>query len=123
MSTYWLVLCADCNVEHAGLRVNRREDLIWAITRHADAIAALVPLFEEQSTWGTASLTVNSSDGALDPRWFAEHRGHKLVPINEYGQRADRCPENVRCPTCFQAVTRCTLAPGHGGPHSPAVHT
>jgi hypothetical protein len=113
VSNYWGILCADCGDKHEFCNANHREDFMHAAIRHADAIAALSPLCDEPEMYGGNEL--KTLCGELNVKWFAAHRGHKLVPVDEYGHRSsDRCPENAVC-TCCGARQRCVLAPGHEG--------
>lgn len=50
-----------------------------ALIKHRDAIAAMAPLMAE------ASVSIETSFGYVDARWFANHAGHSLAVKDEYG--------------------------------------
>jgi hypothetical protein len=109
MSTDWNVHCVDCNDTHGFNDANHEDKLMATLCKHADAIAALAPLLAE------GSVTLHTYWGDVDPRWFAQHKGHKLVPISEYGDLLTQCIEYVTC-TCG-SMRRCTLDAGHKVDH------
>lgn len=108
MSTDWNVHCVTCNDTHYFSDANHQDALMAALCKHADAIAALAPIaghVEIQTLWGS-----------VDTSWFVKHRGHKLVPIDEYGHLLTACAEYVTC-GCG-SMRRCTREHGHDGDHS-----
>ena len=114
MSCDWNVYCRTCNEEHSFNDANHMEQEMAALVKHAGAIAALAPLFDE-SQW--IEMNLGRHWGTISPRWFAKHLGHDLIPRDEYGRFLDKCPEWVKCGKCG-ANHHCTLAYGHEGDHS-----
>lgn len=82
MSTDWNVYCKTCNEEHSFCDANHREDLMWLLIDHAEAISKLAPLFRAD---GCCYIEFKCYYGPIDPEWFLEHLGHDLVPRSEYG--------------------------------------
>lgn len=111
MSTDWNVHCVTCNSTHGFDDANHQEALMELLCKHADAIATLAPLVASDGCVELRTLW-----GRIDPAWFAEHRGHKLVPISEYGDLLTDCTEYVQC-KCGSRQ-RCTLERGHDGDHN-----
>lgn len=67
---------------------------MWLLIDHALAIAALAPLMEADRG-GDIQFKANRY-GDIDPKWFANHLGHDLVPISEYGDFSIReVPQRV----------------------------
>lgn len=90
MSCDWNVKCVDCDSVHPFCDANHRVDLMHSLIRHAAAVAALDPLMQESTV---AVLELRTSFGVVDTAWFAEHAGHRLAPVSEYGdldQAAER---------------------------------
>jgi hypothetical protein len=116
VSRYWSIQCLDCGEAHTFLNANHRDAEMAALCRHAAAIAALAPLFEDPGL-GFWELELQTPEGRIDPRWFAEHAGHRLVPIDEYGHLLTQCPVYVDC--AGGSPRRCTLDYGHAGDHDP----
>jgi len=114
MSTDWHVHCLDCKDTHEFRDANWCDDDMAVLCKHAAAIAALVPLLGE-----TRLLTVElmTMYGRIEAHWFAQHAGHRLVPINEYGDFIGQCAEYVDC--ACGSRRRCTLHHGHEGEHKP----
>lgn len=116
MSTDWNVHCMDCNETHTFDDANHRDVEMAALCKHAAAIAALVPLMEDVTSRGVDLDLGLYGYGRIEPRWFAKHLGHRLVPRSEYGDFMDQCSEYIEC-VCGNRK-RCTLTPNHDGDHS-----
>jgi hypothetical protein len=114
MSCDWNILCDTCGEQHGFDDANHQEGLMLAIIASADAIAGLVPLFEDEAWDG--SLYASSYDRwRIDPKWFARHRGHKLVPIDEYDHRSNQCRKGrIECAAGYSH--NCGLDADHEGP-------
>ena len=112
MSTDWNVHCVDCNDTLRFDDANHQDQLMQLLCTHADAIASLAPLFVEATG---QDLELRTFWGRVDPAWFLRHRGHRLVPISEYGDLLTQCIELVRC-ECG-SMRRCTRDRGHDGDH------
>jgi len=82
MSTDWNVHCVDCKSTHVFNDANHQDTLMALLCKHADAIADLAPLLREGAG---QDIAIKTYWGDVDADWFARHRGHKLVPISEYG--------------------------------------
>lgn len=111
MSTDWNVHCVDCNDTLGFNDANHQDELMALLCKHGDAIAALADLMRD----GRFDVKLETYYGAIDADWFATHKGHKLVPISEYGDLLTDCAEYVTC-SC-EARYRCTLERGHAGEH------
>lgn len=118
MSTHWHVYCLDCKTEHEFLDANHEAAVMALLCKHAAAIAALAPLFEEYSGIG-ADLELRVFYGRVDPIWFAKHAGHRLVPRNEYGGFLETCDAMFACKCCGSNLY-CKLPPSHEGEHAKA---
>ena len=116
MSTDWYVHCLDCKQTHSFTESNHLDRTMAALCEHAAAIAALQPLFKMGFD---IELNIPGTYTVIDVDWFAEHAGHRLVPINEYGALLDQCVEYVRC-SCGNA-RRCERERGHDGEHDPTA--
>ena len=110
MSTDWHVHCVDCNVSHTFDDANHQDRLMLLLIKHADAIASLAALQSEDR-----SIELRTLWGQIEANWFLNHRGHTLMPIDEYGRLLDQCHERVTCECTM--VWPCTLKLGHDGPH------
>lgn len=117
MSTDWNICCLDCQATLVFNDANRMDMTMAVLCKHAEAIADLAPLFAADPS-GVIELRLGHHYGDIDPGWFAAHRGHRLVPISEYGHFMDQCPEYVKC-GCG-SHQRCTGTPGHPGDHTSA---
>lgn len=114
MSCEWEVWCLDCNEWLAGYGWNHQERECWSLIRMAPALAdlALAAGVEKQHVY---IETLNLKKIDVGP--FANHKGHNLVPKNEYGQWADQCPERFKCSAgCWHD---CQLKVNHEGLHGP----
>lgn len=56
-----------------------RIELMEALIKHSTEIANLAPLTNDQ--W----IELTTPYGVIDTNWFAKHKGHNLIPIDEYG--------------------------------------
>ena len=82
MSCDWNVHCKTCGDTHRFDDANHAVELMRALVKHASAIALLAPLFNE----GVYDVELRTPYGWIDVAWFAQHAGHALVPIDEYGR-------------------------------------
>lgn len=114
MSCDWSVHCLDCQATHRFGDANHQEDVMLLLCKHAAAIAGLAGLVAEPALqgWGVG---ISTPWGSVDPAWFRDHLGHRLAPINEYGQILGRCSEWVTC-ECG-TVHPCAREQGHDGEH------
>lgn len=110
MSTDWDVYCADCNKTHGFDDANHCDVVMMNICAHADVLADLAPLVKISGH----DIRVETPWGAIDCAWFAEHRGHRLRPRDEYGGFLDQCHVYVACGACG-TNGRCTLQSLHSG--------
>jgi hypothetical protein len=111
MSTDWNVHCVDCKDTHTFDDANHQDTLMALLCKHADAIATIAPLLAADGC-----IEFRTMWGRIDPAWFAQHKGHKLVPISEYGDLLTQCAEYVTC-SCG-STRRCALDAGHEGGHT-----
>lgn len=122
MSCDWNIRCVDCESTHRFLDANHLEQEMWAIIDQAAAIAALAPLMSDTRIRVGISLRLGDHGGhgygSINPKWFAEHLGHKLVPTDEYGILSGQCSRLVRCETC-KTEMRCRRKFDHEGPCDP----
>lgn len=112
MSCDYFVFCRTCKERHSFNDANHQDKLMHALVRHASAIAALVPLMNEDPTWG--GIELRTSYGRLDPTWFAHHQEHELCVIDEYGKIDGACGRVFNCQWC-SCRHYCVLATGHPG--------
>jgi hypothetical protein len=118
MSTDWNVHCLDCKSTHRFDDANHQDELMLALCRHADSIAALAVVLEDPVLKGYLLLKFDYY-GTVDASWFRKHLGHQLLPINEYGLLLQQCYEKVECSEC-SALHNCVLELKHDGPHQAA---
>lgn len=83
MSCDWNILCLDCKDTHTFNDANHEIELMQILIKHASAIAMLAPLFKDVY-W--PKIEFKTLYGEIDPDWFAYHKGHNLIPIDEYGR-------------------------------------
>ena len=112
MSCDYFVWCRDCAERHEFNDANHRIDLMHALIRNRDAIAALVPLRSE-----VGEITLQTYYGHIDVYWFAKHAGHELAVIDEYGKIDGSCGEFFLCPSSDHRHS-CRLDKGHPPPCS-----
>jgi hypothetical protein len=112
VSTDWNVHCVDCNMTHGFDDANHQAELMAIICKNADAIAALAPFLAE-----AGDVKLQTFWGQIDVHWFATHKGHRIVPINEYGDLLTACAERIVCACGY--TRRCNLEHGHDGGHAP----
>ncbi len=84
MSTYWDIQCVDCN-SWAGMQdTNHLDDPLKGLIKHRaviESIAAIVnDLWEVDFRIGYQQT--------VPLHWFADHKGHSLALVNEYGETA-----------------------------------
>lgn len=111
MSNYWDIWCRTCNVG-LGLEVNHGESTLHELISASTGLADL-PLFD--GCFELRLLTAGSA--AISIEWFREHRGHDLVPKDEYGRFSGQCGEPVICGECG-SNQHCRLPSKHEGLHS-----
>jgi hypothetical protein len=116
MSADWHVHCLDCNDTQTFDDAHHMQGTMAALCKNAEAIAALVPLIRDG---GALGLEVRNH-GEVDTQWFAQHLGHRLVPINEYGEALGECSERVDC-ACGSPMS-CKREYGHVGEHDPSLN-
>lgn len=117
VSTNWDVWCEDCS-DKLGMDNCTSEDSAWLLARNADAIAVFSEAQEalKEVRWDCeADLT--RCGRIVDTAWFVRHRGHRLVPKNEYGRLATQCHAHVKCSACGH-TQHCKRGRGHDGEHS-----
>lgn len=118
MSCDWNIHCLDCKVTHTFDNANHCEDLMLFLIRHADSIAALAELENDQTRRHDVEL--RTTYGPVSAMWFCKHLGHNLAPIDEYGHILGRCTKWVACTGC-DTQHPCVLNPEHVGPCLPKV--
>ena len=80
MSCDWDIRCMDCG-EEAGIDNANHENVLMAeLVQLADFLGE----FGKNEVIYDATLTANFVHVPLE--FFAQHKGHKLQAINEYGQ-------------------------------------
>jgi hypothetical protein len=111
MSTYWDVCCLDCDAE-SGLHLNHGEDTCRELVRGRDGLAAL-------AGFGICDLElrVPGEIGFVQAQFYADHAGHVLAPVNEYGDIDGDCNELRSTGPHTTDGARCRLAEGHDGDH------
>lgn len=117
MSCGYHVFCLTCEQE-CKLEGNHADALMRRLIRHAEAIAALDALMDDQE--GSDGIDLATAYGHVDPSWFAAHRvaqGHELVVRDEYGKIQDRCGERYLCGECL-APHYCRRQKKHEGQHA-----
>ena len=108
MSTYWHIQCVDCDDRLHFDNANHAEDAMWAIIKAAPLLTSLPDGFY---------LTYDGLyQGHIDISWLAAHKGHKLIPIDEYGRLATQCQDYWTCSECA-ARHNCKKPLGHEGEH------
>lgn len=109
MSTDWDLYCCDCDEELGA--PSSWPDRYVVLSSAADLLAELAPHANR------ADLIVELSRQQVNLDWFVKHRGHRLVPRNEYGQCFDECGKDFRCGSCGHSK-RCRRKKDHEGEHS-----
>jgi hypothetical protein len=91
MSCDWDVYCKTCHEGHGFQNMNHAESLMWCLVRHSAAIAALQSLMFDDPSW---SIEFKAGQwNTIRPSWFAEHLGHELVALDEYGRESTHKPK------------------------------
>jgi hypothetical protein len=85
VSTDWNVHCVECDSTHKFNDANHMVDEMKLLVKHAAAIAGLAPLLTESRDI-SFRLGQYGGYGDIEADRFALHLGHKLWPINEYGE-------------------------------------
>lgn len=114
MSCDWNIRCLDCAITLHFDDANHQDDLMRSLIRHAPAIAALLPLLEESRH----GVELKTYYGVVDVKWLAEHAGHRLQAIDEYGRLDDQCHHNWTCVACSSSH-KCERGLNHEGDHGP----
>lgn len=100
MSTWYDVYCVDCK-NHLGLREDGWQkqcaDLIAARTALENLAPSLKVLEEGPFPYWSEVRLKMGEHNRLFAGWFAEHQGHKLAVINEYGQLYPECMKRFTC--------------------------
>ena len=116
MSCDWDVWCLDCE-EGLGLSDwNHKSDAMLDIIRARDALAALADV--RPDAYASGFEYWGSYKDLVPVGFFAKHRGHRLIPRDEYGQCLDECGETIVCSHCKLGNSRCRLPEKHEGPHA-----
>jgi len=111
MSTSYDFYCHDCHKESDMERsdTNHRYGLLVKLLEHKDAIAEVASI---KGLYEEACLTVDQV--WIDFKFFAEHKGHKLGVISEYGEIVGMCGWEAQS---RKEYFSCNLPPGHEGEH------
>lgn len=115
MSCSYHIKCLDCDDELRFDNTNHKDDEMRVLIANAGLVADLAPVVRALGGW-PAALTLGQNYGEIDTEWFAKHRGHRMQPIDEYGQLDDQCHERVQCASCVSQYP-CWLKVGHVGAH------
>lgn len=86
MSTSWGYKCTSCADEYSPT---------WFNTSRCDLLVAMIPLAEHfsailfnivYSDWiSEETMLMRIYDHPTPERWLANHKGHDIVVVNEYG--------------------------------------
>jgi hypothetical protein len=115
MSRDFNILCRPCNETHHFNDANHRSDLMRNIINHANQIADLHSLFQDDQF---CIISLDTSYGRIDTSWFVKHRHHELVVVDEYGRTDDQCVKYITCKEC-ETQHSCKLHRDHNGDCSP----
>lgn len=116
MSCDWDIKCVDCDEAHGFQDMNHAEDLMLALVRHADAIAALHALAQDR--FANVEFVTMHPQRSIRSAFFKKHQGHHLRPVDEYGSLSGDCSARVECPSCGSSHP-CKLPDGHEGTGEP----
>ena len=119
MSTDWDIRCVDCGENYGFEDMNRREGLMLALVRCADALAQHANVFADLRS-EDVELRVSYPDHVINLEFFQRHRGHRLSPVDEYGRLSDNCSGHAACASCGKSHP-CALIVGHAGDHKAPV--
>lgn len=95
MSERWFVRCIDCNGDYGdhfacegGINHGQREMRLLYLAREALAVLGETELATVRGVDVTigSSLCSNIEGHSVNVEWWAEHRGHKLAVVSEYGE-------------------------------------
>lgn len=117
MSTWYDVYCFDCK-SHAGIQENHWQEECADLIANKDAIASMAEGMKAiDSILGWRRPSIRLSDHvSLPVEWFATHKDHKLVVINEYGSFYKECMKRfVCCGRCGNEWHYCHRKPEHEG--------
>lgn len=112
MSTDWQIRCVDCD-ECGCMQENRGFEWVQNVIRCAPALVMLHDLSTERDM--CVQHVTGWHAGNVDLDFITKHRGHRLVPHDEYGRDDLQCFERVTC-ECG-ASHHCILDEGHEGAH------
>lgn len=116
MSCKWDIICVDCDETHGFQDMNHKEELMLAIVRHADAIAAFHEVMIDREMDYNIGLATKYPERQIYTDFFKKHQGHRLRPVDEYGRLSGDCSERIACPSCG-AHHLCKLPDGHVEQH------
>lgn len=91
---------------------------MMSLVKLAPEIAALHPAMKKLAPIGYsfgADLTINERY-RIDTAWFAEHAGHRLIAVDEYGRCYDECGEYFSYCDC-EHRRKCRRTSGHADRH------
>jgi len=111
MSCDWDIRCVPCGVNLGIEDANHALEQMRALCTHAAAIAALRDL-------APFDVTISYFRHDISAAWFAEHAGHELRPIDEYGRLDGQCHKRAGCRDCG-TLRACVLGHGHAGGCAP----
>ena len=96
MSCSWDVHCIECNVD-AGMSSCRNSEFMRLLVDNRAKLESLGDLIAVEGVW-SLGLTINGEDVVAS--FFSKHRGHMIVPRNEYGELDIPCGSTFDCPIC-----------------------
>lgn len=121
MSTYVGFFCVDCRARERPDGSNHMHDQFAAVMKHRHALEEVGKIRLDSNLWWF-SLDYGRMD--LIANFFAEHIGHRVVVLSEYGGVYGHEGEcNFRpmhgVDKAFDDEAFCRLAKGHDGDHKP----
>lgn len=124
MSTDWGIGCRDCAENHlpkdreeyfTGEWNNCRD--VENLTKICEAADQILALDDKLGRLASVDWYEHGRDarcyGLAD--FMRKHRGHRLAPMNEYGQFDDQCWRHSYCESC-KYPHACVLKLDHEGP-------
>jgi hypothetical protein len=111
MSTYWDVVCLDCD-KKSGLHLNHGVDACRELVRGRDGLAALAAF-----NICDIELHVPGERGWIEAQFYKDHAGHVIAPVSEYGDIDGDCNELRMIGPHSTDGARCRSAEGHKGDH------
>lgn len=110
MSCDWDVYCVDCKKPLGIYDANHALEEMRDIVKLAPDLALLGKASERLGI----SLELAIGRFGVNPKWFVEHEGHHLKPIDEYGVLDGKCPLVWKC-LCCGTPKVCEKDEGHPG--------